>query len=74
MIKDGVPFPNPSRAPEDVTETEETRKPPLIIRRAKAPADIVSWFDVKRLISCPGRIRQMAVPNTIMTAHILRVT
>lgn len=74
MTKEGTPFPNPSKAPEEVTETDETMKPPLMIRRAVAPADMVSRLDVKRPISCPGRIRQIAVPRIMIAAHMQRVT
>ena len=38
----GTPLPNPSSAPEDVTEIADTRKPALIIRRAVSPAWMVS--------------------------------
>ena len=38
MIRDGVPFPSPSSAPELVMDTEETKNPRLIIRSAIPPA------------------------------------
>ena len=34
MMRDRVPFPSPSNAPEDVTETADTIKPALMMRRA----------------------------------------
>lgn len=38
IINDCSPFPNPSNAPEEVTETAETTKPAAMIRRAVSPA------------------------------------
>ena len=38
ISKEGVPFPGPSNAPEEVTETDETIKPAPMIRRAVSPA------------------------------------
>lgn len=37
---EALPRPSPSRAPQDVTDTEETRKPAQMIRRAVLPAAI----------------------------------
>ena len=40
-MREGVPFPSPSRAPQEVMDKVETRKPPLMIRRARLPASMV---------------------------------
>lgn len=42
ITKDGVPIPNPSNAPHEIMEIEETINPMLIIRRAVLPTAIVS--------------------------------
>lgn len=34
MINDPFPFPNPSNTPQTMTETEDTKKPQLMIRNA----------------------------------------
>lgn len=67
-------MPMPSRAPEDVTDTEDTIKPALMMRRAAAPAWLVSGFSVKSPIRRRGTVRQTRVPATMMTAHMARVT
>lgn len=51
ISNEGVPFPSPSSAPEDVTETAETRKPALMIRRAVSPVWIVASVCVNSPIS-----------------------
>lgn len=66
ITRDGIPIPKPSKAPQEVTETDETINPVLIIRSAVVPAWIVSIFEVNRLISCVGIRRHKMVPNTIM--------
>lgn len=38
ISKEGVPFPSPSNAPEDVTETAETINPAPMMRKAVSPA------------------------------------
>ena len=51
MIKEGPPIPNPSNAPQEMMETEETTNPILIIRRAVLPAAIVSELVENRPIN-----------------------
>ena len=38
ISKEGVPFPSPSNAPEDVTEPAETINPAPMMRKAVSPA------------------------------------
>ena len=38
ISNEGVPFPSPSNAPEDVTETAETINPAPMMRKAVSPA------------------------------------
>ena len=66
MMRDRVPFPSPSNAPEDVTETADTIKPALMMRRAVCPARIVSGLSVNSPISCPADVRHATVPKSIM--------
>ena len=42
IMSDGTPFPRPSSAPDEVTETADTTKPALMIRRALSPASIAA--------------------------------
>ena len=44
MIKDCTPFPRPSKAPEEVMETEDTKNPILMIRRAVFPVLLFQMF------------------------------
>ena len=74
MIREGVPFPKPSSAPQAVTDTAETRKPALMIRRAVFPARTVSALEVNSPINCPGTARQITVPMIIMTLLMASVT
>ena len=73
IIRDCVPFPSPSSAPEDVTETDETIKPALMMRRAFCPDKTVSGLLVNRLISCFDAVRHRTVPKTMMIQLIQRV-
>ena len=62
IISDGNPFPSPSSAPVEVTDTVDTINPALIILNAVSPALIVSGLLVNRPISDPGIARQRIVP------------
>ena len=73
MIREAKPIPKPSRAPEAVTEREESRKPALMMRRASPPARMVAAFYVNRAIRGREAVRQMTVPRSIMAAHMTRV-
>ena len=46
---DGMPFPSPSRTPENVTETEDTTNPKLMILSAAPPISIVARYIVVML-------------------------
>ena len=72
IIKDCTPFPRPSKAPEEVMETEDTKNPILMIRRAVFPASIVSGFVVNNQIKTSGIIKQISVPASIIPALIRR--
>ena len=72
--REAVPFPRPSSAPQAVTDTEETRKPAQMIRSAVFPAWIVDGFVVNIPMSCPGTVRQMMVPISMITPLIQSVT
>ena len=67
-------MPSPSSAPPAATETEETRKPALMMRSASAPARMLSGFWVNSPISWAGMARQRTVPAAMMAAHSPRVT
>lgn len=49
-------FLRPSSASQQVIDTEETKKPRLIVRSASAPAFIVSGLELKSAISVSGQI------------------
>ena len=66
MNSDGIPLPNPSKAPEHVTETADTAKPQLMYLRAVTPIFIVSGFAVNNPISCYG-----ITPTRIVTSIII---
>ena len=72
IIREGRPIPSPSRAPEEITETVEARKPMLMIRRAEVPAEMVSLPEVNRLISSEGIAWQRTVPKTIIVSVLTR--
>ena len=66
MAKLGNPFPNPSKAPEEVTDTAEMKNPALMIRRARPPIWMVSGFWVKRPIRVSGMAKQRTVPSSMI--------
>ena len=68
MIRDSLPFPSPSNAPDTVTETDDTIKPILISRRASLPNAIVSGLPVNSPISDCGTAIHRIVPITMTTA------
>ena len=61
-MRDGNPIPSPSKAPELVTETEDTRNPRQIIRRAEEPIFMVAGVVVNRWIRVPGMHKHRTVP------------
>ena len=73
IMRDWVPFPSPSNAPEDVTETADTINPALMMRRAVCPARIVSGLSVNTPISCLAHVSHATVPRSIMIPLIHRV-
>ena len=73
MIREGVPFPSPSSAPQEVIDKVDTRKPALMILRARLPAWMVWGFSVNSPISCPGISRQIIVPRIMIQLSIARV-
>ncbi len=73
IYRDGVPFPRPSRAPEQVTDTAETTKPRLIIRRAHTPFSKVVPWSVNNPISHAGTAQDRIVPTAITPAVRARV-
>lgn len=54
MTNDSFPFPSPSKAPDTVTETDDTINPILMSLSASLPSRIVSGFPVNRPISACG--------------------
>ena len=66
ISKEGVPFPSPSNAPEDVTETAETINPAPMMRKARRQRQMCIRDRVNSPINCPGISRHITVPNTIM--------
>ena len=54
MAREGPPIPNPSSAPLEMMETEETTNPILIILRAVLPAAMVSALEENSPINGPG--------------------
>ena len=65
MTNDSFPFPSPSKAPDTVTETDDTINPILMSLSASLPSQIVSGFPVNRPISACGTAIQRIVPITI---------
>ena len=63
-----MPFPSPSRTPENVTETEDTTNPKLMILSAAPPISIVARLVVNNPISCCGIAQEIAIPITITSA------
>ena len=66
MHRDGIPAPSPSKAPQQITETQEKINPRLMIRRAFVPMAIVSGVDVKICMSIPGAIQQSKSPASMI--------
>ena len=72
MISECTPFPRPSSAPLQITDTDEAMKPRLMTLSATLPACIVTGFAVNSPISCPGTARQITVPTVIITSTRIR--
>lgn len=72
MISECTPFPRPSSAPLQITDTDEAMKPRLMTLSATLPACIVTGFAVNSPISCPGIARQITVPTVIITSTRIR--
>ena len=66
MSRDGVPFPNPSSAPDAVTDTADTTNPAHMMRSAVPPAFIVDTFSVNIPISLSGISRHTTVPASMI--------
>ena len=69
--RDSFPFPSPSNAPLDTTETEETMKPQEIIRSAEEPAVIVAVCVVNIFIKISGVNIKSAVPTAMIPKEII---
>ncbi len=65
---DGRPFPRPSKAPDDVTDTADTINPILIMLSAVTPNLSVSGLVVNIPNSVDGIIHESAVPKAIIIA------
>ena len=65
IYRDGRPFPNPSSAPEQVTETADTMNPRLMICKAATPLCNVSCCDVNNPINFSGISQDRIVPTAI---------
>lgn len=74
MAKEGPPMPSPSRAPQEMTDTAETRKPRLMIYRARAPAATVAGEREKSPASSPGTAQHTTVPAAMIAPAIARAT
>lgn len=74
ITKEGVPIPNPSSAPQEMIEMEETINPMLIILRAVLPAAIVSAFVENSPINRSGINQHRMVPTVMMQAESASVT
>ena len=66
MAREGPPIPNPSSAPLEMMETEETTNPILIILRAVLPAAMVSASEENSPINGPGISQHRRVPAAMM--------
>ena len=73
MSSDWNPFPIPSSAPADVTETAETTKPALMMRSAVFPLMTVSGLSVNRAIRFPDASRHARVPTAMIAPLIASV-
>ena len=71
IISEGKPLPSPSRAPEAVTDTDDTIKPALIIFKADTPAVIVFSLLVNKPISVPGIHKHIMVPMHMIIMTIV---
>ena len=67
-------MPRPSSAPDEVVDTADTTKPMQMMRRALAPAAMVSGLEVNSPMSCPEASRQMTVPSAMMAMLMNRVS
>ena len=54
MSREGPPIPRPSRAPQEMTDTEEMMNPTLMIRRAVLPTAMVWALEENSPIRLPG--------------------
>ena len=66
MINEPLPLPNPSNTPQTITETEDTKKPQLMIRNACCPTRIVFSFVVNNIINSLENVIQINVPIAII--------
>lgn len=73
IYREGVPFPSPSRAPQQVTETADTMKPRLMMCRAVTPIQTVSVLAVNNPIRLSGISQESIVPMTMTPAVSARV-
>ena len=73
MQRDGTPFPSPSKAPEQVTDTADIMKPRLIIRSAVTPFASVSDWLVNNPISHAGTAQESTIPTAMTPAVRARV-
>ena len=64
--REGIPSPNASNAPAQVTDTADTTKPKLMTCKAVTPMAMVSEFSVKSPISCAGSNQQHTVPSAMI--------
>ena len=71
IIRDAVPFPRPSRAPDSITGTDEMMNPALMILMAEAPMLTISASLVNIPIRRPGIRRHTAVPASIIQATVM---
>ena len=74
IMSDGIPIPNPSSTPPEVSESEEKTKEILIIRKAITPASSVSLFLVKSPMISLGNTKQRSVPAIIIIKLKQRVS
>ena len=72
MAREGPPVPRPSSAPQEITDTEETMNPRLMISRAVRPAAMVSALVENSSISCEGIAQQRTVPRAMMQTERAR--
>lgn len=70
--KEGAPLPNPSSAPEQVTDTADMTNPRLMICSAVIPISIVSRLLVNNPISFSEMVHDRTVPSNIIIMTILK--